>query len=158
MKILFSIICMFVLLACNDGNKENLGVIENENSGFSVELLENYFPKNEIEFNSPVKTVVISDKERFEQFFGVAKNMNNVISPIDFEENKVVALIAKPSDVKQEILITATKLKKNKLLVKYKLKQGEARSFTSTDLKMFAIPKSVYAVDFVIDRAESENN
>lgn len=34
MKILFSIICMFVLLACNDGNKENLGVIENEKFRF----------------------------------------------------------------------------------------------------------------------------
>ncbi|NGX83130.1 hypothetical protein [Aequorivita sp. KMM 9714] len=158
MKILFSIICMFVLFSCNDGNKENQKVIENKNSGFSVELIENYFPKNDIEFSSPVKTVVISNKVRFEQFFGVAKTMNNEISPIDFEENKVVALIAKPSDVKQEIFITATELKKNKLLVKYKLKQGETQSFTSADLKMFTIPKSVYAVDFVIDRDESENN
>ncbi|WP_313112243.1 hypothetical protein [Aequorivita sediminis] len=158
MKILFSIICMFVLLSCNDANKENLEVNENEKSGFSVELLENYFPKNEIEFNSPVKAVVIGDKVRFEKFFGVAKNMNNVILPIDFEENKVVALIAKPSNVKQEIFITATELKKNKLLVKYKLKQGKTLSFTATDLKMFTIPKSVYAVDFVVDSDKSENN
>lgn len=145
---------MFVLSSCNDEKKDDEKIRDNAHSSFTVELLEHYFPKNDIEFNSPVRAMVISDKVRFEQFFGIAKTMNNESATINFEEKKVVALIAKPSDVKQEVLITATELKNNKLLVKYKLKHGETQSFTETDLKMFTIPISVYAVDFVVDNDE----
>lgn len=156
MKIAISILCMFTLLSCNDMKKDNQEETVNNNSEFSVVLLKNYFPKNNIEFASPVKAAVIDNKKRFDEYFGVAQTMKNAATPIDFENNKVVALITKPSEEKLEIALTETVLKDNKLLVKYKTRQAEAQSHSSSDLKMFTIPKSVYGVDFVVDTDETQ--
>ena len=147
---------MFALISCN--NPKNEGKVENKDDGpeFSVVFLENYFPKNNIEFTSPVKVMVIDNKNRFDEFFGIAQTMKNSATPIDFEKNKVVALISKPSDELLKIQLTETRLKDNNLLVKYKTIPSEAQSFVSSDLKMFSIPKSIYAIDVVIDTEATE--
>jgi hypothetical protein len=154
MKIPISLFCMFALLSCNNLNKGKQETVEKDTSAFSVILLENYFPKNNIEFTIPIKTMVVKDKKRFDEYFGLAQTMNNTATNVDFEKNKVVALITKPSEEKLEIKLTETVLKNNKLLVKYRIIKGEKQSFISSDLKLFAIPKSVYAVDFVVDTKE----
>ncbi|WP_347373761.1 hypothetical protein [Aequorivita sp. Q41] len=150
MKTIISFLLVFSMISCN--NKESTQKeTTNTNSDFSVVYLENYFPRNDIEFTTPVKAMVISNREKFDSYFGIAQTMYNKVTPIDFEKNKVVAIITEPSDVKQEIIITETLLKDNKLLVKYKIEKGEIRSFTANDLKLFEIPKTIYGVDFTTE-------
>lgn len=151
------ILVVLTLVSCNNANKDSQIEIEKQ-SGFEVEYLEGYFPKNDIEFNAPVKALVIANKEKLDKYFGIAQTMENRVSTIDFDKNKVVAIISAPSDKKQKIVITSTNLKDNKLEVKYKvIVEDDAQTFTSTDLKMFPIPKSVYGVDFVIDKDEPKS-
>ncbi|WP_310991571.1 hypothetical protein [Aequorivita marina] len=150
MKHTLVLIVLLTLASCNNTKNEPN---TNEKPEFEVNFLEGYFPKNDIEFNAPVKTLVIRDKESFQKYFGIAQTMKNDIPEIDFENHKVIALISAPSDKKQEIAVTNTQLKKNKIQVKYKLILGkETQSFTATALKIFTIPESVYAVDFIVDR------
>lgn len=154
MKSTFLIIVLLAVASCNNTEKE---IDKVKQLGFQAEYLEGYFPKNDIDFNVPVKTIVITKKEDLDKYFGIAKTMQNKVPSIDFDKNKIVALISAPSDRKQKIVITSTHLKNNKLKIRYKVIDGqETESFTSTDLKMFPIPKSVRAVDFSIDRTESE--
>jgi hypothetical protein len=149
---------MFALFSCNDLNNDKQEETVNNNSEFSVILLKHYFPKNDIEFTSPVKAMVIQNKEKFDAHFGVAQTMKNAATPIDFEKNKVVAIITKPSEEKLELALIETVLKENRLMVKYKTRQAKTQSHSSSDLKMFTIPKSVYAVDFVIDTDEPQSH
>lgn len=154
MKYTLLIIILLAFVSCNNTEKET---DTDKQLGFQAQYLEGYFPKNDIEFNAPVKTIVITKKVDFDKYFGIAQTMKNKVSTIDFDKYKVVALISAPSDKKQNILVTRTDLKNNKLQVKYKVQVGEeTQSFTSTDLKMFPIPKSVNAVDFIIDREKPE--
>ncbi|AFL80483.1 hypothetical protein Aeqsu_0982 [Aequorivita sublithincola DSM 14238] len=158
MKNTLVLLILLALVSCNNSKKETQTNLDQQ-SDFEVEYLEGYFPKNDIEFDAEVKALVIANQTDFDKYFGIAQTMNNKVPAIDFEKNKVAAIISAPSDKKQQIVITGTDLKNNKLIVKYKLKVGEdAQSFTSTDQKMFPIPKSVYAVDFVIDRDDSKTN
>lgn len=147
MKITALVLFVLVLLSCNDAKKDG----QNSNSESDVELIEGYFPKNNIEFSQPIKVITIANKQDFDSYFGVAKTMTNNISKIDFDKNKVVALIARPSNKEQTINIIETKLKNNKLAINYKLEIGESQSFSSSDLKMFKVPKSVYALDVYSD-------
>ncbi len=156
MKSVISIFLVMLLFSCNDSKKEE----QNSNSESNIEVIEGYFPNNDIEFSQPVKVIITSNKEDFERYFGIAKTMSNTISEIDFDNNKVVAIIARPLDKKQTISILETKLKNNKLAIKYKLEIGAPQSFSSTDLKMLKIPKSINAIDVYTDEGEqpkSEN-
>lgn len=147
MKFAGMILLVLSLFSCNDVKKED----QNVNSEASIELMEGYFPKNDIEFNQPVKVITVANKKDFERYFGTAKTMTNIVSEIDFDKNKIVAIVAKPSEKKQTISIIDTELKKNKLAINYKLELGEPLSFTSSDLKMFKVPKSVYAINVYSD-------
>ncbi|WP_026451163.1 hypothetical protein [Aequorivita capsosiphonis] len=156
MKNILLIIILLAFVACNNAEKD---ANAEKQVGFEVEYLEGYFPKNDIQFNAPVKTLIINKKEDFDKYFGIAQTMKNQVPTIDFDKNKVVAIISAPSDKKQEILIPSADLKKNRLVVKYKVMADKVtQSFTSTDLKMFLIPKSVYAIDFIIDSDEPETS
>ena len=149
MKTIFCFLLVFSIISCN--NKEKIQKeTTNTNSDFSVVYLENYFPKNDIEFTTPVKTLVILNKEKFDSYFGFAQTMHNKAAVVDFEKNKVVAIITEPSNVKQEIVITETLLKNDKLLIKYKVEKGDTLSFSANDLKLFEIPKTVNRVNFTI--------
>ena len=121
------------------------------NSDFKVELINGYFPKNNIDFVTPAKAMVINDQENFERYFGAAQTMTASAQKIDFDKKKVVAIIAAPSNRKTEIAITKTHLQNNKLMVNYKILRGEKLNHSATDLKMFAIPRSVNAVDISMD-------
>lgn len=143
MKNTLVIFVLLILVSCNDTKKEN----QNINSESTIELLEGYFPKNDIEFNQPVRVIIATNKEDFDRYFEVAKTMTNTISEIDFNKNKVVAIIAKPTDAKKIIKISETKLKNNKLGINYKLEISEPQSFSSSEMKIFKIPKSINAVD-----------
>ncbi len=147
MKNTLVIFFLLILVSCNDFKKEN----EKVKSEPTIELMEGYFPKNDIEYNQPVRVIIATNKQDFDKYFGVAKTMTNTISEIDFDKNKVVAIIAKPSDNEQTIIISETKLKNNKLAINYKLEIGELQSFSSSDLKMFKIPKTINAVDVFSD-------
>ncbi|MGO3182520.1 MAG: hypothetical protein ACTIJ9_06770 [Aequorivita sp.] len=150
MKSTLVIFFLLILVSCNDAKKEG----ENTNSEASVELMEGYFPKNDMEFNQPVRVIITDKKEDFDRYFGVAKTMTNTVSEIDFDKNKVVAIVTEPSDRKQIIKISETKLKNNKLGINYKLEIGDSQSFSSQALKMFKVPKSIYAIDVYSDVEE----
>lgn len=141
MKSTVTILLVLSIFSCNDAKKKDA------NSETPIELIEGYFPKNDIEFNQPVKVIVTGNKEDFDRYFGVAKTMINTVSEIDFDKNKVVAIVAKPTDRKQTIKISETKLKNNKLVIKYKLEIGDSQSFSSSDLKMLKVPKSIKAIE-----------
>lgn len=154
MKNILGIFVLLLLVSCNDAKKEN-EIVDSEPA---IELMEGYFPKNDIEIDQSVRVIIAKNKEDFDRYFGVAKTMTNRISDIDFDKNKVVALIAKPSENKQTITISETKLKNNKLAINYKLEVGDVQSFSSTEMKMFKIPQSINAVDVFSDVKEESPN
>lgn len=143
MKSAITILLVISMLSCNDDKTKD----HKENSESTIEVMEGYFPKNNLQFNQPIRIITINNKQDFDQFFGIARTMTNSVSEIDFEKNKVVAIVARPLDRKQTIHIIETKLKNNKLAINYKLEIGEPQSSTSSSLKMFKVAKSVYAID-----------
>lgn len=143
MKSAITILLVISMLSCNDDKTKD----HKENSESTIEMVEGYFPKNNLQFNQPIRIITINNKQDFDQFFGIAKTMTNSVSEIDFEKNKVIAIVARPLDRKQTIHILETKLKNNKLAINYKLEIGEPQSSTSSSLKMFKVAKSVYAID-----------
>jgi len=147
MKFTAMVLFVLALFSCDNAKKDG----QNTTSESAVELIEGYFPKNDIAFSQPVKIITTDNKLDFDHYFGVAKTMTNSITAIDFDKYKIVSLIAKPSNKEQTIKIIETKLKNNKLAINYKLEIGAEQSFSSTDLKMFKVPISVYAIDVYSD-------
>lgn len=143
LKHIFFFLMLSIGISCNADKKDNREV----NAEATVSLMDGYYPKNNIEFNQPIRIITTTTKEDFEKYFGVVKTMDNTVTKIDFDRFKVVAIVARPADRNQIIKISETKLKNNKLSINYHLELGEVQSYSSSDMKMFKIPKSVYAID-----------
>lgn len=118
-----------VFLACNTSNKE-----------VSLASLTGYFVKNNITFDSPVKTLVIKNQKDFDIFFGEAKTMNNVLSPISFDANAIGAIITEASHIKTVIKINSSQVIGDKLIVNYEVVKGKQQTYTATATTMFNIP------------------
>jgi len=110
---------------------------------FNAVPLKGYFVKNTVSAEKDSQVVLINSQEEFNQSFGVAKTMENTVTPIDFTKNKVVAIFTKPTDVQTTIDLGKVIIKGEDLTLTYQLKQGEKQSFKSSALLLFSVPNTV---------------
>lgn len=116
----------------------------------AVEKLDGYFVKNTVEFddNYDFKHIVVTSQEDFDKYFGVAKTMNNRVDKVDFEENSVIAIMAKPSKYTKKIRLVYYEFDDDKLWIKYHIAVGSENTYESTGLYLASIPKNVTSIEF----------
>ena len=110
---------------------------------FKVVPLQGYFVRNTVVADQDTQHVLISTREEFDQYFGIAKTMTNEITAVDFTSSNVIAIFTKPSDHKTEISIEQATVEDKILTLEYKRVTGEKQSFTSRALILFTIPKDI---------------
>ena len=115
-------------------------------SSLNVVPLEGYFVKNTVSTEQESTLVLISTQAEFDQSFGIAKTMTNTITPIDFTQNKVVAIFTKPSDLKTNIQLDRASVHGEILTANYNIDQGEKQSFKSSALILFTVPHTVTTI------------
>jgi len=149
MKQYTAIVVLMILIglsSCNAIIEPNKGTVEKTN--VEIEYLNGYFPRNDIFFETETMHIIITNRDDFDNYFGIAKTMNNIISEIDFNENHVVGILTKPSDEPMVVSIQNAVANKHILTVYYKTVTMEKQSFTSSDIKIFQIPKTINSVHF----------
>jgi predicted amidohydrolase YtcJ len=116
----------------------------------TVEQLHGYFVKNSVKFddNYDFKHIVVTNQKDFDEYFGVAKTMNNKIDKVNFRESAVIAIMTKPSKVSNKIKIVYTEFDGDDLFIKYAISTGNENTYQSTGLYLATIPKSVASVKF----------
>ena len=112
------------------------------------EALKGYFVKSNVVFEGDSKYVVVTNTDDFNQYFGIAKTMNNEVTALDFEKFNVAAIILKPSNKLHEIKLEKYTSKDGITLVGFYVEEGEERDFTASSLLLFKIPKSIKSIDF----------
>jgi hypothetical protein len=101
-----------------------------------------------VQFDNEYKHVVVSNQKDFDQYFGVAKTMDNEIDKVDFAENSVIAILTKPSLVVHKIEVIYCAFAGEQLTIKYKPAKGAENSYKSSSLYLATIPKGVASVIF----------
>ena len=116
----------------------------------TVEKLDGYFIKNTVTFddNYGFKHIVITNQKDFDQYFGVAKTMENKVDKVNFKKNSVIAIITKPANISKKIGLVYYEFDDDKLLIKYKITTGDKNTYQSTGLYLATVPKSVASVKF----------
>ncbi len=116
----------------------------------SCDKLTGYFVKNNVKFddNYDFKHLVITNQKDFDNYFGVAKTMNNKISTVDFEKNNVIAIIFKPSKNSKTIAVTNCEFDGDNLMVNYGVKSGAKNNYASSGLYLGTIPNNIKTVNF----------
>ena len=153
------ILLSVTIFSCKESKKEETTEVKEETviekkepvtmGATKFEKLQGYFVKNTVEFDKAYKFIAVSNQEKFDTYFGIAKTMKNEVSALDFEKYNVAAIIAKPSNTSGKIKMTKYTAEEAKQTVEFTVEKGEDKSFTSGDLLLFKIPKSRTSVDFV---------
>jgi len=108
--------------------------------------LNGYFVKNTVAQEKDSSAVLINSQEEFEQSFGIAKTMTNTVTPINFTQQKVVAIYTKPSESQTTIQVKNAQINGETLSLKYEVSTGEPQSFKSSGLLLFTVPNTVTTI------------
>lgn len=100
--VLISLMMLITSSSCDSTKKIN--AIGNDTSLLELTYLEGYFSRNDIAFDSEIKHIVVTGQADFDNFFGIAKTMDNTIFEIDFQKENIAAVILRPS-YKSQILL-----------------------------------------------------
>jgi len=116
----------------------------------TVEELDGYFVKNTVEFdeNFEFQHVVVTNQDDFDRYFGVAKTMENTVDRVDFEENSVIGIMTRPSEISKEIDLVHCVFDDDTMMVHYSIRQGSKNTYESTGLLLAEIPKGISRVEF----------
>ena len=162
-QILFAAAIAGTIISCNDTNKkteeqtnmnsETKTEKTMEKSSKSVsntrfEKLEGYFVKNTISFDKDVMYLAVSNQEDFDTNFGIAKTMNNKVTPLDFEKFNVAAILKIPSKKSDRIKLLKYTSSNGVMTVGYDLEKGSDQTFDAGDLLLFKIPKGITKINF----------
>ncbi len=152
------------LITCTskDSSLEDQGMKSNEelqsmSKDFRLQLLEGYFLKNEVTLQDDINTMVFNNKEDFDNYFGAAKTMDSIVTPIDFNKERIAGILINPTDIKTEFNIISVKEVNTSLQIVYTLEEGEKQSFIATPVYLFKIPKNntLQSIEFVHDNHRS---
>lgn len=105
------------------------------------ELAKQYFVRNDV--NGLPPTVITSDKE-FEKYFGMATVMgpNGKPTEIDFNRSFVICIALEPTEIATDLsVISLTNTNSGQLDLRYEIKRGEKRSYTSQPLLLLIVDK-----------------
>lgn len=141
---LFVLLILSLCISCNSekkdkNNSENNMEMTAETEPLKIEIVENYFTKNDM---TPrvIQYFTIDNQEDFDNQFGVAKTMDNAISTIDFDKTRIGAIVMPATDIKTSIEITQAERFGSGAIITYKTKQGDKQSFTTTPTLIFKLP------------------
>jgi len=140
---------LFIIIGCV--NSKNESSSDGEKSVTSVtrfEKLSGYFVKNNVKINDDYKFVTFNNQTDFDKYFGVAKTMDNDITPLDFNKYNIAAIIVKPTNNKDDITINRYTSKNGVTTVEFSNNKGDKQSFLTTQFVAFKIPISITSVDF----------
>ena len=157
MKLLPILLVSLVFAGCKDGAKSAAGsgspspgadrpATQAAGKAFDAVPMQGYFVKNTVAIDGDSKTVVLGSKAEFDKYFGVAKTMDNTVTPVDFSKSRVVAIFTKPSEAETKIVLTKTERDAGTLTVHYKVETGAKRGFATTALVLFPIPNDIETV------------
>ena len=153
MKFIPLLVIPMALVACKPGTKapadSSAASAQSEPSApkaIQVTPLHGYFVKNTVAMDRDCQALVLGSQTEFDIYFGVAKTMANEISPVDFEKSRIVAIFTAPSETEKTISVGKAERSGNKLTVHYKIDTGAKRTFTSTALVLFPIPRDIESV------------
>lgn len=164
-KLLGMVFIAGLIFACNTTKKEELKqtkepVMEKNEQVIGgvtrFEELKGYFVKNTVDFDKDIEYVAVSNQEDFDKYFGIAKTMDNVVTPLDFEKFNVAGILLKPAKKAMKIKMTKFTAEGAKQIIGFNIETSDDQSFTSGKVLLFKIPKSRTSVDFIYD-GETKN-
>lgn len=128
-------------------DKQLMGVPQN----FEINVLEGYFLKNDINLPENINNMIFNTQKEFDSYFGVAKTMDNTISPIDFNTERVAGVLISPSDAKINFEIISAQQIGTGLQVIYDIKKEKKQPFISSFTYLFKIPKNnaLQSIEFI---------
>ncbi|APD05992.1 hypothetical protein UJ101_00445 [Flavobacteriaceae bacterium UJ101] len=118
---------------------------------FEITLLEGYFLKNDVTLQEGINTMVFNTQKEFDSYFGIGKTMDNTISPINFDTERVAGVLISPTDIKMDFDVKSAKRIGTGLQVVYDINKGEKQSFMASPIYLFKIPKNnaLQSIEFV---------
>lgn len=143
---IFPIVILVLLTSCSmnqskSEDKSNTNEFEATTSSLvKIQYIESYFA-----IAKPQRPVgLIMDKEQFNENFSPAKTMSNNITKIDFDTQKVGAIVLPETSHNTVILIDSVHLKGTTLNVDYTvIRDNEKRSFSIVPAKAFTFDSSL---------------
>ncbi|MDG3580777.1 hypothetical protein [Galbibacter pacificus] len=144
-KIAFIALSATMIMSCNNKKGNNSDSSDNDftRAGkpetMKTEIVANYFPKKDIAPNV-IQFFTIDNQQEFDQKFGAAKTMNNEVTQIDFNENRVGVILLPESNRKEIIEIDDAKRIGSSVIIEYNIEEGEEQSFTSMAVLIFKLP------------------
>ncbi len=162
-NVLLLIAIVAVTISCNETKKktENQTDMNSETktektiektsktvSNTRFEKLEGYYVKNTLEFKEDFMYIAVTNQEDFDAVFGIAKTMNNKVTPLDFEKFNIAAILKIPSRKSDRIKLQKYTSSNGVMTVGYDLEKGSDQTFDAGDLLMFKIPKGITKINF----------
>lgn len=109
------------------------------NDGIQFKELEHYFVKNNATLPKNNK---INSQKSFDAIFGVAKTMSNIPTSIDFNNEFLIPIVLKETNLATEIQITSiTSLQNGTIVINYKIIKGEVLSYNMKPFKGIILGK-----------------
>ena len=122
-----------------------------KNNLIEFQLIDGYFLKNNVNLPDDVNCILLDSSKDFENYFSIAKTMNNVIITPDFKKNFIFAVIQKETIKNIDMSIVNIKKYRSALIINFNIAAGNSNSYTSTPCIIFSIPKDdkIKIIDFV---------
>lgn len=139
-KYMIVLSCILFFSCSHENKKETKSPTKNLSS---IELIEGYFVKNTVKFESNTKHFLFRNKKDFDTYFGCAKTMNNIIDEINFDEFNVGAILTKISFSKNNIVNLEFVEKGKTIYVNYKHFKETKKAYSSGDLLLFKVNKNI---------------
>ena len=129
-----AVLCFSFLMGC----KASVG---NVDMAVPYTPAQHYFVRNDVEGLPPTE---ITTRDEFDKYFGMAAVMGpgGMPTEIDFSKYFVVCLTMPPTDRAADLSVESlTRTKSGELELRYKLTQGEKRSYTIRPLILLMVDK-----------------
>ena len=139
-----------IIIACGSSDKAGKGKLNEE---VPFKIAKNYFVKNNV--SATLDSPKFETQAEFDSVFGTATTMgeNGKPTPINFDQEFVVAQIEEPSAQSIELKPVSIRKNANMLEVKYKRIVGSTKSFTSQTSMILIIDKKYEGdVNFVEEK------
>lgn len=130
-----SVAVMYCTFLCGCHTSKNM------DKTIPYEVAERYFVRNDV--NGLPPTTITSAKE-FEHYFGIATVMGPDGKPteIDFNKSFVICIALEPTETATDLsVISLTNTNFDQLDLRYEIKRGEKRSYTTQPLLLLIVDK-----------------
>lgn len=135
--------CALALLVSQCGQNPGTAT-EKQPAGYTgyKEIKPGYFLKNTIKLDQPVTVLIFSSQGMFDQYFGFGKTMDNEADNIDFNTQKVIALLNNVTSLETTLDIKSARQTADSLIFKVLKREGNLLSYQSTPIKLYSFPKA----------------